>query len=199
MSINTLIGKVKEKHGNNCSHAEDESIKRKFFEEEILPHYKSLYYYSLKILKNETMAEDVVQTALERAWKNIDKLKNPDSAKTWLFTIAKNEMNTLLNPRRTPIDLEFSDEIIPEIEVENVETDVLGVLIKEEEKKNLFEALNRLSEKYRTLIELRYFWGFSEKEISRITGMKYSTVRVYIHRALKMLLDIYEKIERKGV
>ena len=59
MNINTLIGKVKDKHSSSCSDAADKSMKRKFFEEEILPHYKSLYYYSLKILKNETAAEDV--------------------------------------------------------------------------------------------------------------------------------------------
>ena len=105
----------------------------------------------------------------------------------------------MLNPKRTRIDLEFSDEIMSEIEMKNVEMDVLGILVKKEEIENLCEAIGRLTEKYRTLIELRYYWGFSEKEIARITKLKYSTVRVYIHRALKMLLDIYNDIDQKGV
>lgn len=197
MSINTLIGKVKDKSSVNRSYAADESAKRKFFEEEILPHYENLYYYACKTLKNQAAAEDVVQTALERAWKNLDKLKKPESVKSWLFTIAKNEMNTMLNPKRNPINLEFSDDVMSEAEMQNVEMDVLGILVREEEKKTLGEALVRLPEKYRTLIQLRYYWGFSEKEIARITGQKYSTVRVYIHRTLKMLLEIYNEIERE--
>ena len=55
----------------------------KFFEENILPHYNSIYYYALKTLKNKEAAEDVVQTTLEKAWKNLHKLRDTRKAKSW--------------------------------------------------------------------------------------------------------------------
>lgn len=78
MNINTLIGQAREKYSGSRDDTTDDSWKRAFFEEKILPHYKGLYYYSLKVLKNKTAAEDVVQTTLERAWKNLDQLKYPE-------------------------------------------------------------------------------------------------------------------------
>ena len=47
MSINTLIGKAREKYSGSRDDTTDDSWKRAFFEEKILPHYKGLYYYSL--------------------------------------------------------------------------------------------------------------------------------------------------------
>ena len=187
MSINTLIGQAREKYSGSRDDTTDDSWKRAFFEEKILPHYKGLYYYSLKVLKNKTAAEDVVQTTLERAWKNLDQLKYPERVKSWLFTIARSEMRTALSRRYT------------RIEIQTVQQDILEVLVKEEERKNICEVVSRLPEKYRILIELRYYWSFSEKEIAEITGLKYSTARVYVHRALKILLDIYNEIDREGV
>lgn len=197
MSINTLIGKEREKYDESCDDAADDSRKRIFFEEKILPHYRGLYYYSFKILKDKAAAEDVVQTTLERAWKRLDRLRDPEHVKSWVFTIARNEMRTMLRRRRIRIELEFSDEMVPEIEFHAVQQDILEALVKDEEHKNIGEAVSRLPEKYCVLIGLRYYWDFSEKDIAKITGLKYSTVRVYIHRALKMLLDIYNEIDKE--
>ena len=49
MSINTLIGQAREKYSGSRDDTTDDSWKRAFFEEKILPHYKGLYYYSLMI------------------------------------------------------------------------------------------------------------------------------------------------------
>ncbi len=170
----------------------------KFFEENILPHYNSIYYYALKTLKNKEAAEDVVQTTLEKAWKNLHKLRDTRKAKSWVYAIARNELWDALKKRDTLAECEFSEELMPEIDMQMVEEDVLKLLMKKHERKEVYEAVQRLSEKYRVLIELRYYWSYSVKEIAEITGMKYSTARVYIHRALKELLNIYSDIDKKG-
>ena len=61
----------------------------------------------------------------------------------------------------------------------------------------IYKAENdhRLPEKQRILIELRYYWDYSLKEISKITGIRYSSVRVYIRRALKDFLKSYESAD----
>ncbi len=169
----------------------------RFFEEEILPHYDGIYYYVLKVLKNKEATEDVVQNTLEKAWKNLKRLKNPDRVKQWLFTIARNELYSALRRGGILRECEFAEELVPDTGTDP-EEDVLKLLMKEQEKRNIIEALNRLPEKHRILIELRYYWDYSLKEISGITGIRYSSVRVYIRRALKELLESYEAVDREN-
>lgn len=169
-------------------------LMHRFFEEEILPHYEKIYRYVLKTLNNKEMTEDVVQNTLEKAWKNLHRLKNPDSVKQWLFSIARNELYSALRRYGTLKEYEFAEELSPDIGADP-EEDVLKLLMKEQEKRHVIEALNRLPEKQRILIELRYYWDYSLKEISKITGIRYSSIRVYIRRALKDFLKSYESAD----
>ena len=64
------------------------------------------YYLALKYVKNEEVAKDVLQDAYIRAWKNLDKLKEPEKFDSWLAQIvvytAKNELE---KRNHTPLDL----------------------------------------------------------------------------------------------
>ena len=171
-------------------------LMNRFFEEKILPHYDSVYYYVLKTLKNREAAEDVVQSAIEKAWKNLRKLKDPDRAKQWFFAIARNELYSALRRYGTLKEYEFTEERMTDCG-NAPGGDVLKLMMKKQEERNIMEAVKRIPEKYRVLIELRYYWDYSLKEISKITGIRYSSVRVYIRRALKELLKSYEALERE--
>ena len=100
MGTDILDGKL---IGEMSAEQEEELIqyrKRKFFEENILIHYSSLYFYALKTMQHKEAAEDAVQNTLERAWKHLDKLRDETKAKTWLFTIARNHMYTTLSKKK---------------------------------------------------------------------------------------------------
>ena len=96
-----LSGKVTREKNAGRESAMNNYQKRVFFEEHILPHYEGLYYFALKTMQHKESAEDAVQSTLERAWKHIDKLKDETKAKTWLFTIARNQMYTILSKRKS--------------------------------------------------------------------------------------------------
>lgn len=177
----------------------EKHLKQKFYEDSILPYYDGIYYYALKLLKNKEAAEDAVQSTFEKAWKNLDTLRDPDKVRSWLFTIAKNGMYSKLRKQKTRAECEFLDVAIPEREFRGIETDVLKIIMNKEAHRILRQAMERLSDKYREVLELRYYWEYSEREISEIMGVKYSTARVHIHRALKELASIYTQIEEGSI
>ena len=177
----------------------DKHLKQKFYEDSILPYYNGIYYYALKLLKNKEAAEDAVQSTFEKAWKNIDTLRDPEKVRSWLFTIAKNSMYSKLRKQKTRAECEFLEMAIPEREFREIETDALKALMNKEAHRILREAMELLPEKYREALELRYYWEYSEREISEIMGVKYSTARVYIHRALKELANLYTQIEEGSI
>lgn len=85
----------------------DKHLKQKFYEDSILPYYNGIYYYALKLLKNKEAAEDAVQSTFEKAWKNIDTLRDPEKVRSWLFTIAKNSMYSKLRKRKQEQNVNF--------------------------------------------------------------------------------------------
>lgn len=170
----------------------NDDFKRSFFEENILIHYDSLYFFVKKTLRNREASEDAVQSTIEKAWKNFDQLRDLSKAKSWVFSIARNEMLVTINKNKRMISCEWLEEVLSENEDSLVESDALSVIIRREEKKYILEAMDDLSESRRELLTLRYCWNYSEKKIAEMKGMKYSTVRVYIHRALKDLLYHYK-------
>ena len=146
----------------------------RFFEEEILPHYEKIYRYVLKTLNNKEMTEDVVQNTLEKAWKNLHRLKNPDSVKQWLFSIARNELYSALRRYGTLKEYEFAEELSPDIGADP-EEDVLKLLMKEQEKRHVIEALKPAAGKAAHSDRTEILLGLqSEREFQRLR--EYGTV-----------------------
>ena len=61
------------------------------------------------------------------------------------------------------------------------------------EERALYEALGRLPAKYREVIHLFYYEGFSTEEIGRLLRRKHSTVRTQLTRARALLRDFMEE------
>lgn len=154
---------------------------------------KVLYGYAYDILKDKGLAEDAVHEAFIRLEKNLDKIDDPDSRRTfnYLITIVENISKTMYIKRSR----EFASAL--EDYSENKEDDFESadeVFIKQEEYALLHEAIDHLDEKYRKVMTLLYFYGMKEKEIAEELGLSISNVGVRIHRAK---IKIKEYIERK--
>jgi RNA polymerase sigma-70 factor (ECF subfamily) len=143
----------------------------------------NVYRFILKNLSHEEDARDVVQSAFEKLWINREQV-NSESSKSYLFTIAYNQMiDHIRKNKRVSLRDEFREEVRIQDRPQN------------NMKKVLEEALNRLSETAKSLVLLKDYEGYSYEEIGRITGLNESQVKVYLHRARLQLKNYLVRIE----
>ena len=142
-----------------------------------------VYRFILKNMQVPEDAQDVVQSAFEKMWKNHQDVKI-ETAKAYLFTVAYNQMidHIRKNKRMTLVD-EFS------------ESSKIGWSRQTNLKKELDHALQQLTPLQKSLILLKDYEGYSYEEIGKITSLNASQVKVYLHRARLQLKEYIGKIE----
>ncbi|TNF47255.1 MAG: RNA polymerase sigma factor [Bacteroidetes bacterium] len=131
-----------------------------------------LYGFSLKFLRNEEDAQDIVQDVFEKLWINRKKVEFL-KAKAWMYTTAYNGMINLITKKQR-VQLSGSDQL-PE---------------KSQKAFNHFEskevvdrAVNILPPIQKSIILLRDLEGYSYDEIGEILDLSSSQVKVYLFRA----------------
>jgi RNA polymerase sigma-70 factor (ECF subfamily) len=127
--------------------------------------------------KNPSEAEDIAQDALLRAWRRQSTLRDSGSRKQWLATIVRNEaFRQHARQRPDPID--------------TMETDV-GIdddrVLATVERADIQAALDRLDERDRQLVRLRYEEDLTQAGIARRLGLPEGTVKVRLHRVRNKL------------
>ena len=137
----------------------------------------NVYRFIVKNLRHEEDARDIVQTAFEKLWRNRENVENSKS-KSFLFTVAYNQMiDHIRKVKRIQLKDEFQEDGRAEQSNGN----------KNQVKKILMEALNRLNETQRSLVMLKDYEGYSYEEIGKIMDLNESQVKVYLHRARQTL------------
>ena len=150
--------------------------------EETLKRYIDLYHGAVfrlaySYLKNSSDAEDVCEETFIRLYSSDSTFNTDENCRAWLFRVAVNLSKNMLKScwfsRRTELD-----ENIPAA----IKTDY-----------ELWELIEKLPPKYRLVIHLHYYEGYTAKEISSITGIPVSTVTTRLSRAREKLKKIIEK------
>ena len=141
--------------------------------------YKDLYYIALSNLKNSHDASDVVSDTVLDAFTSIKKLKDESAFKAWIIRILtvkikRKQAEYIKNRENT---MEMSDEI--EQTVPNKDNKFSGV--------ELVEQLGILNENEKLVFSLSLICGYSSDEISKLTGIKPSTVRSHLYRGREKL------------
>jgi RNA polymerase sigma-70 factor (ECF subfamily) len=130
---------------------------------------------------NPSEAEDIAQDALLRAWRRRSTLREADRRNQWLATIVRNEAFRLhARVRPDPTSM-----------IETYEGAEDAQVVATVERADLHEALKRLSEKDRELLELRYDEDLTQAAIARRLGIPEGTVKVRLHRARDKLRRAY--------
>jgi RNA polymerase sigma-70 factor (ECF subfamily) len=160
--------------------AEEQSRKRRF-ETVCLPFRADVFRFALWLSRSRTVAEEVVQETLLRAWRSLDSLKDGESAKSWLLTIARREHARLFERKRHPtVDLDSLTHAESEALAEKHERD-------QDEVNDVRRAILELEPEHREPLIMQVMMGFSTEEIARHMGINEGAVSTRLFRARNRL------------
>ena len=153
---------------------------------ELVNRYKDkLINFIFNYLGDIESSEDVVQETMIKLYQKKHYYKEIAKFSTWLYTIAKNLANTELRKRKkrkTTLLSQFSKDDnmydLPSNDIEvgqEIQTEIVNKIIR--------EAVNQLSEKFKTVITLRDIQQLSYEDISEIIDVPIGTVKSRINRA----------------
>lgn len=140
---------------------------------------QNVYYFVLKMVKDEAAAEDIVQQTFMAMIEKIGMLKQNDIFRPWLFSIARNESLMLLRRKNlVPMEgLEASEESVFD------EATPHSVFAQRETEELVHDAVALLTPAYREIILLQMTEQLSYDEIAVITKSTVSSVRSKLHKA----------------
>jgi RNA polymerase sigma-70 factor (ECF subfamily) len=158
-------------------------------------HKDKAYNLAFRICCNHEEAEEVTQDAFLKAFRSLKGFKMRSSFATWLYRIV---YNTAISHVRIKKKGVLSLEDFPADA-----TDFIGSNTNEEEAEKEYRttlvsfALQKINEEERGLITLYYYEEMSTDEISAVTGISKSNIKVKLFRARQKMLEIIEKVEKK--
>lgn len=163
---------------------------------ELMKRYKkSVYHTLLKMVRNVDDAEDLTIEAFAKAFRNLDKFDPKFTFSTWLFRVATNNCIDFIRKKRLEtmsISSGFVDDSGSEVAMDlkdfnpNPQEDV----IKGQRMEIVKSIVDKLPNRYKTLVQLRYFQELSYEEIAKELNAPLGTVKAQLHRARELLYDM---------
>ena len=144
-------------------------------------YYRAMYNTSLRILKDEFEAEDIMQEAFLTAFTKLDTFIGEVTFGAWLKRIVINNSLTQLKKNNKYQDVKM--EVIKDTSIE-IE-DAIDYTSLHASK--VLERLNSLKDNYRVVLTLNLIEGYDYEEIAQILGYTNENVRTTISRAKKKL------------
>jgi RNA polymerase sigma-70 factor (ECF subfamily) len=148
--------------------------------------YKGMYNVCLRVVGNQTDAEDVMQEAFLNAFSKIDTYRGQVSFGAWLKRIVINRSLDYLKKRRVKFDEISETSAI----IEEGDTDYSGIDVRQ-----IKDAIQRLPDGYRVVLSLYLIEGYDHEEISQILKISNSACRTQYMRAKNKLREILKQRE----
>jgi RNA polymerase sigma-70 factor (ECF subfamily) len=142
-------------------------------------YLKTVYRVALGYVKNSHDAEDITQNVFFKLYKRQDEFISAEAEKAWLIRVAVNESKDLLKSAWFNKRSELDESLV----------------VSENSDLEIYEYVKKLKPKYRTVIYLYYYEGYSTKEIAEILKTPLSTVKMQLQRSRKYLKEIIESEE----
>lgn len=167
------------------------------FEVLIEDYQKRIFSIAYRMIQHQEDAADLTQEVIVKIFKNLDKFKGDSKFSTWVYRIATNTcLDEIKKARRRTVysldkEIETEDGSIA-AELPDTAPTPEEAAEKNDIKKALYDAIQRLGKEHQTVIVLRDLQGLSYEEIAQILHCSVGTVKSRISRArekLKKLLS----------
>lgn len=149
------------------------------------------YGYALKICRAPHLAEEAVQSAFVTVWEKRE-LYDADRAEfsSWFFAILRNRCIDILRRERPAFSIESADAL----------ADVGPSLDEVVDNLHLRRSVRSLPERFREVILLAYFGGYTHVQLAEILGLPLGTVKSRIRLGLEKLAEVLKReVEQREV
>ncbi|HAQ19751.1 MAG TPA: RNA polymerase sigma-70 factor [Prolixibacteraceae bacterium] len=140
-----------------------------------------LFGFALKYFKNETDAEELVQEVFVKVWENRATLKSELSFKSYLFTIALNQIRKHFNKKATSLryldSLQYDPEFSDQVANDDYETTL----------RQIYLILDQMPERRREIFQKSKLEGKSSKEVALELNISPGTVDNQVSEALRFI------------
>ena len=149
---------------------------REFYDRQVM----RVYRLAMVLMGNISDAEDVTQTVFLKAWEKKPDFRDADHEIAWILTTTRNQCKDIHKSfyRRKRADLENAPE--PQVTLET------------QMDSEIWEALQSLAEKYRMVLYLYYYEGYSVRELSVILRRRESTLQTQLATGRKQMKSLLE-------
>ncbi|CQR48399.1 ECF RNA polymerase sigma factor SigW [Paraliobacillus sp. PM-2] len=150
--------------------------------------YERVFRDAFFVIKDQHLAQDVVQDTFVKAFKYMDRLENREKMGAWLSTIATRTAIDLIRKQSSWNGVPTEDFVLDHVKSKqevsaSLETTVENKLRQEA----IIDKIAMLKPEYREVLVLKYIHELKDKEISAFTDLKEGTIKSRIHRAKKEL------------
>jgi RNA polymerase sigma-70 factor (ECF subfamily) len=147
----------------------------------------SLYTVIFSILQDKELANDTLQEVFIKIWRQIEQY-NPEKGRlfTWMVNISRNASIDILRSKdyhSQKQNRELTENVYNAANTVNIETDKIG----------LRKLISNLKDDQKILIELAYFEGYTQDEISKLLNMPLGTVKTRLRSALIQLRGLLKR------
>ena len=141
-----------------------------------------LLRFAFWLARDRSVAEDVVQETLIRAWKSRAELKDPAAMRPWLLTIVRREHARLYERKR-----------LPTVDIDDVDVQADPALASEGDAglEELRRGILKLPEEYREPLVMQVLGGLTTQEIAKELALTQAAVLTRLFRARNKLREIY--------
>ncbi|MFD2169586.1 RNA polymerase sigma factor [Tumebacillus lipolyticus] len=164
----------------------------------LVERYQTLIYtIAHRMVRDRTEAEDITQEVFLKAYRTLDSFREEASFKTWICRIATNRC---IDWRRKHLVRQEQTAQVEEAEriPDDLDLSPERILLRQERQVEVRDLIDKMPEKYRSILLMYHFQGMSYKDIAEVQEISPRTVETRLYRAKNMLRDRLKGGETDG-